>query len=793
VLFFDEIGVDDYANMNGFFLDFPIMTDPMISPNRQGRNAWNVLVEDSINWLKGSHSITAGASFTHFQLWADNTNQIPTVTIGMLSGDPAFNMFTTAAFPGASTTQLNEARSLYALLTGRVSGVNGEARLEGGQYVYMGNARQEARMRQADLFVQDSWRWKPNFTVNAGLRYSLQFPFMPLNNSYSTATIASVCGKSGIADAGNVEATCNLFQPGTLDPAVQPEYINFGSGVQAYNVDYNNFAPSLGFAWVLGEKNGVLGAILGDEAVVRGGYTLSHSRQGLNDFTGAYDDNPGLVLAAAPDRNANNLGTLPVLISQPDRLGPAAFPTTPTYPFSPGARDTITIFHPDIQVPWADSYTIGVQRALGRNHVIEARYVGTRSRAGWTTYNYNETNIVENGFLDEFRLAQQNLQANIAAGRGNTFRYFGPGTGTSPLPIYLAHFSGINASRAGDASLYTSPNFANSTFYNPLTMHNPNPYAAGAASNNANTGLFGFTTFKANMIAAGLPANFWVANPDVLNANIVGNGGKTNYNSAQFELRRRLHQGLQFNSSYVFGKAEGSNRFSFRYPREMRRDTGSPGDLTHAFKANVVYDLPFGRGRKFASNAGAVMERLVGGWSLGINARVQSGRLVDLGNVRLVGMTPEDVQDLFELRINPQGRVYMFPDEIMNETIKAWSTSSTSLTGYGSQGAPSGRYFAPANGPDCIEIATGKGDCGVGSLVVTGPLFKQFDIAVSKRIALFGSANLELRAEALNAFNHVNFVPVNGISETDLTDWEVTGLTGTNAARVLQLVGRFNF
>jgi hypothetical protein len=156
-------------------------------------------------------------------------------------------------------------------------------------------------------------------------------------------------------------------------------------------------------------------------------------------------------------------------------------------------------------------------------------------------------------------------------------------------------------------------------------------------------------------------------------------------------------------------------------------------------------------------------------------------------------MSEEDVQDLFQLRIDPTGRVYMFPDEIMDETIKAFSTSATSLTGYGSLGAPSGRYFAPANGPDCIEVAPGKGDCGIGDLVVTGPLFKQFDIAVSKRIRLFGDANLELRAEALNAFNNVNFVPVNGIGGDERTDWEVTGLTGTNGARVLQLVGRFNW
>ena len=64
---------------------------------------------------------------------------------------------------------------------------------------------------------------------------------------------------------------------------------------------------------------------------------------------------------------------------------------------------------------------------------VEARYVGTRAlQAVGQTFNYNEVNIVENGFLDEFRLAQQNLQANIAAGRGaNVPPTSAPDTGTA--------------------------------------------------------------------------------------------------------------------------------------------------------------------------------------------------------------------------------------------------------------------------------------------------------------------------------------------------------------------------
>ena len=798
VTFFGELNKEVFSNQNGFHLAFPLVTGASASPIPQGRNAWNLLFEDSVNWLKGNHSITAGGSLTHFQTTSYSGSLVPTINFDVVTGDPAFNMFSGSAgaanFPGANSTQIGQARQMYALLTGRVSAINGDAALNDGKYVYMGNNQQDGVMREAGFFIQDSWRWKPNFTVNAGLRYELQFPFYPLNNSYSTVTLESICGRSGVNNPDDVEEACNLFQPGNM-PGTTPEYINFGKGVRAHDLDKNNWAPSLGFAWVLGEKSGVMGAVLGDEAVLRGGYARSYSREGLTNFTGRFASNPGLNLFSDPDRSVarGNLGTLPLLLSQSDRLGPGEFPESPVYPFTGIVTDSVNRFFDGIQVPWADSFSIGLQRALGRNHVVEARYVGTLSRDNWTTYNYNEATIVENGFLNEFRLAQANLQANLAAGRGATFAYTGI-PGTSPLPIYLAYFSGVGGAAANNPASYTSALFTNSNFVNPLNMWNPNPFTP--ASTNANAGLYGDATRRQNALNAGLPANFFVANPDKLGGAVMtGNGGKTHYNSAQFELRRRLHQGLQFNSSYVFGKAYGSERFSFRTERLMRRQTGSLGDLDHQFKANVVYDLPFGRGRKFASDANALMERIVGGWSVSMNARLQSGILVDLGNVRVNGMSEDDVQDLFKLRINNEGRVYMFPQDVIDETIKAYSTSATSLTGYGSLGAPSGRYFSPANGPDCIEEAPGYGVCGVGSLVVRGPVFKQVDISIAKRIALWGASNLELRVDALNAFNNVNFVPnfPAAADRSDITDWEVTGLTGTNTSRVVQLVGRINF
>jgi hypothetical protein len=158
-------------------------------------------------------------------------------------------------------------------------------------------------------------------------------------------------------------------------------------------------------------------------------------------------------------------------------------------------------------------------------------------------------------------------------------------------------------------------------------------------------------------------------------------------------------------------------------------------------------------------------------------------------------MTADDVKGFFRLRFDDTGRkVYMMPQDVIDETIKAFSVSATSPTGYGTLGAPSGRYFAPANGPDCIEVDNGDdyGECGVRSLVVTGPTFKEHDMAIAKRVDLVGRTNFEFRLEMLNVFNNANFLPVGGIG-SQISSYEVTGLTGTNTSRIIQLVTRINW
>lgn len=784
------------ANQGGYYLNInspAFITAASGSGTPSARDAFNTSFENTLNLLKGSHSLSVGANLSTFEAWIEDQQIVPELRFGVEQGDPAEAMFVAGNFPGASTAALANARRLYGILTGRVSEIRGVARLnENNTYEYLGLGTQLARQREIGLFLQDSWRVRPNLSVNLGLRYELQYPFVALNNSYSIGSFADVFGVSG---------ENNFSKPGTLTGRT-PTFRQLKENENPYPMDFNNLAPSIGAVWTPSARDGFLRRLTGDtgDLAIRGGYARSYSRNGLGTFTGAIGANPGVSLNVFRQLALGNLGTLPVLLRDTSRLSPAAFPQTFVEPYQEVVTGDITTFSPNLRVPSAQTWQMGFQRALGQRMSIEARYVGSRSDGNWRTNNYNELTIVENGFLDEFKLAQANLQANVAAGRGGTFAYMGPGTGTSPLPIFQAYFAGVGRANAGDASLYTSANYRSSTFLNPLARFNPNPYSAV-------DNLDADAAARARAIAAGLPANFIVTNPDLLGgASVVENTTDTRYNSMVLEFKRRSVSGLHVQTSYALGRATNTRFLSLRRENPLVRNDGDEGDVAHAGKINLVYELPFGQGKRFGANVGGLVDRIIGGWQVGANGRIQSGQLVDLGNVRLVGMTKGELSKMYKVRIDAEQRVWMLPEAIINESVKAFSVDPASTTGYSTLGPPSGKYIAPADSVDCIETIRGYGDCGLRSVVLTGPMFKQFDIGINKRLPVWSQASLEFRADILNAFNNVNFVPVSGMVAGTTTandnqrangsnpdNYDVTTLTGVNSARVVQLTARIRW
>ncbi len=796
------------------------------STDTSGRSAWSWNIDETLNWQKGAHALKFGFSYYDGHMWNEAQSAVPVVSFGLDSADPAYGMFSNTNFPGASSSQIGYARQLYALLTGRVTQISGNGRLDENtnQYMLFGPSTIRLRQQEIGAFAQDVWRIHPQLTINAGLRWDVQKLITPTNNILSTATLTDLCGISGVGS----QYGCKMYDP-TASGGSLPTYEQFPQGSPGYHTDWNNVSPSIGFAWRPGVQGGFGRTLLGDpeQATVRAGYSVAFTREGMALFYGVFSGNQGITYSLLRNATTGNLGTPPVLLRNDSQLALPPLPASPTYPISASVNNDISVFDPNIQVALGRSVTASFQRTFGKDMVFEIRYNGTWGRDVWRQYDLNygnagaylngnssvglngngDINVLSNGFLDEFKTAMANLQFNQAAygytTKGNTIAYTGA-PGTKPLPILLAYFQGLSGAAVNDPTKYTSSQFGNSTVLTTVAANNPQPCCSIYSSSPSLVYyLISNATFRNNAKTAGLSPNFFLVNPDVRGAAIYRSDGWTNFNALQLELRRRMSAGLQFGVNYQFAMAYASRSLGQRYGQVSQTNTGVP---RHAIKMTWDYSLPFGRGRQFGSGWNKGLDAVLGGWEFHGDGRLQKA-WVDFGNVRLVGMTLQDLQDAYNPRVAPDPKtgvmtVYILPQDILDNTIRAFNVSATSPTGYSTTyGVPTGRYIAPANSATCIQAKAG--DCAPLNTYVIAPIWTRFDMSFAKKFPFGGRRSFEVRLDVMNVFNAVNFnmvaagttaVPMSSASYGQITSG-FTDMSNTfdPGGRLGQFVLRFNW
>jgi hypothetical protein len=440
----------------------------------------------------------------------------------------------------------------------------------------------------------------------------------------------------------------------------------------------------------------------------------------------------------------NVSGTLPALNTFPSGFSPPFAQSLFTFG---GNRLASTL--PDLRTPYVTNWSFGIQRELGKRVVVEARYVGNKGTHIWHAFNQNETNIFENGFLQEFVNAQNNLSINSAAGV-NSFANRGL-AGQVPLPIFQTAFGALGTRPA----LSNAQSFGNGTFINQLRQGQ-----AGAMAN----AMAGSAVYLCRMVGSGLPAcanqgynvagpypiNFFQMNPFFAGQEVrlQTDSSFSTYNGLQIEVRR-ASRGFAFNASYTFSKSlgdffaeSGDSFLNFTTIRNRGLDKApNVFDQRHAFVGYASVELPFGAGRAFDSG-NRVVNGFIGGWTLSSIVRVQSGRPFKLSSGRntfnqmdagviLNGMTTSELQDQLLVRDGPN-RNKSFVD--------------ASLVG------PDGR----AN-PAILGTPTAPGQLGQ-FIYLYGPRLVMTDMAVTKQIPITERFKLEFLAEALNVFNLPTFM-----------------------------------
>lgn len=766
------------------------LTNPAIRNAFSARSSPTQDFSDTVTLVKGTHTFSFGGQLKKIETISDSVGLVgPTLNFGLVATDNALlGAFTTTTVPNATAAEITNAQNLYAVLTGRVSGFNSNAILGAdGKYHFNGSRHFEIEENTNGLFVQDSWRAKSNLTLTYGVRWQPQ-----TGAKLNSANFALLTDPNMVFD---VSGPGNLFSPGTLTGQVPKVRVN-EIGEKAFADDMNNFAPSVGVVWSPNFTGGVGKKLFGGDgtSVFRGGFSRAFVREGTLIVENSVGQNPGGALSLQRSIALNNLtvGTFFRTPGNPN-IVPPAFDENPVSPRTVTAADAALGFTPDFHSGYVDSWSFGYQRQLGRDTVIEFRYVGNRGKDLQVQYNINEVNAIENGFGAEFALAQQNLLANIAAGRGANFRYFGAGTGTNQLPIMVSYLAAGNPSAAAVGS-YAGANFANTTLVNFLAASNPN--VIGFATNLANNQ-------RTNGAAAGRPVNFFHNCPTTLGFCFqFDNTEKSWFDAGVIEVRRRMSAGLRFQASYQYGKsftnAYASANTTFfglgagdqsNAANNALRNRGldksfSQIDLRHAFKFDATYDLPFGHGRKFLSSSNWVADFILGGWTLTPTVRWQSGSPILMENVQLVGMTAEELQNAIKPYFNttvtqPNGatsvaNVTWLPSDIIDNTIRAFTTTGSTVSGYNAGQAPTGRFIAPAGFGNCQ--ARTAGECGFRKLVIFGPQFFKIDSAIGKRFKINERANVEFRMTMFDVLNHTN--------------WRLGGWTG-NVNNITTFTGTF--
>ncbi|MCI0664946.1 MAG: Plug and carboxypeptidase regulatory-like domain-containing protein, partial [Acidobacteria bacterium] len=291
VVFFPETSSGSFSVFGGIAPQFPLtLTNPYSGVTNSRRNAPVWQFTDNLSVTKSSHNLNFGGSYNRTYFFQEqSSNLVPTPTFNVIASDPANGIFTTGNFPGATDTQLNNARAIYALLTGRPNQVNFNARLDEKtkKYSITDFAVERNQTSGFGVYFQDYYKFRSNLNINWGLRWEVVRAPRHMNEVYVRPTYEGLFGISGVG---------NLFKPGTTTGAVT-SYIPVTKDTKPFDDDLNNFAPSLGIAWSPRFGNSPLKRAFGQEGqtVLRASYSISYVTGGFADFSGIWNNNPGLV------------------------------------------------------------------------------------------------------------------------------------------------------------------------------------------------------------------------------------------------------------------------------------------------------------------------------------------------------------------------------------------------------------------------------------------------------------------------------------------------------------------
>lgn len=664
---------------------------------------------DNLSWIKGSHTMKFGVDVRRSRF--DQTLYYD------VNGDFIFG----GANPDAVSSADNYPNFLLGL---------------SDSYSQGSAQREDVRNTGFYLFAQDSWKIRPNLTLNYGLRWELDTPLTDIAQHVQTFRPGQTSTTYPCSNTPLAYCPTGLVVPGD-------------AGVPAglTSTYYKAFAPRVGLAYSPNFSNGILGKLFGDN-----GKTSIRTGWGL-----FYNPMEQLVLeqfGAEPP-----FGSSPILSSTFFNtpfvgLSGTVYPNgfngilDPTKGQDPGWANLEPIllygeFQPHLRTQYTAQYNLNISRELTKNMVWTIGYVGSQGHRLLASHDINPSN--PQTCLGIIAMANQNPNW-VTDGSGNQTTC-GPFAEDAP---YVISPSAI-APPGGFVLPYGGPNGG--------TMTIPAGTSIGTVAPNGVTlvGLRPYSSPNCNPltgancpISTGVPVFASIFAEDTI--------ANSSYNSFQTMLEQRFSHGLQLQASYTFSKSldqassfeETLNPFDFGKSRAL-----SLFNSKQRFVINFYWELPV---PKYTGAKGKFLDD----WSVSAITQFQSG---------------------FPIRLQTQD------DNELISSIFFLGAAAPQLSGplqiLNPKTAPNHEYLNPNqfSDPPLGQFAT------TPRSICCGPGLNNTDITFSKRVSISESKYFQFRTDIFNIANKTQFNNPDG-NFTDSTFGQI--LSGRDP-RLVQFALKFYF
>jgi hypothetical protein len=595
------------------------------------------------------------------------------------------------------------------------------------------------------LFAQDSWKIKPNLTLNYGLRWELNTPLADISKHVQTFRPGKKSTVYPCLDTANTD--CSSMTPVGL---LVPGDAGVSNGLtQTY---YKAFAPRIGVAWSPGTSG---------KTSIRAGWGLF------------YNPIEQLVLEQFSAEPPFGGSTFPfnTLFNEPflDQSGGFSYPNPFGLPSLAGVNGILnpprgkpvdwgmfrpnTLFgqmQPNMRSQYSSQYNLTIQHQLTKDMKVEIGYVGSQGHRLLATHDINYGNAQT--CLD--------LQAIADAYPGDgTSNPSGVGIGTDCGP-YFADTGFFIPTQAFDSN----GNFVNvqtppGGLHLPYTANGGGPSVIPGGTNISTVAPGGITLIglrrysspqcdPLDPLVTGCPADFIPVFSSIFAQDTIANSA---YNSLQASLDKRFGEGLQFTAAYTFSKSfdQASSFEGILNPIDPRISRSlSAFDARHRLVLSYYWELPL---RKYTGATG----KLLNGWAVSGITTFQTGFPIQI-------LTVADNELMYSFDFELPGKpAQLAPLRIMKPQSNANyyfdpNSFTDNATDNSAPPCSAGAQF------ECYDPGL-LGTLGnTKRTLCCGPHISNTDLAILKTFPISETKHVDFRAEFFNIFNHTQFFNPDG-------------------------------